>query len=330
MKGRTQSGCLGLLLLSAVACGPPPSEIGRLSRNVDYACAADPNRRLAQPTLAAATGPHLRPRPATLRPASDVPPATTGRVLMVSVDGLRPDAIFHAPASNLLELACRGAYSWQAETINPSMTVPAHASMVSGYLPDEHGLFHDDLRPGYLETPTVMALARAAGKRVVMVVGKDKLVQLDPPGSTDVYVVAYSDEEVVNQAILQAGGGFDLMFIHLPLVDLTGHAAGWMSPPYLAQVKAADAALGRLVQAVGPQVTVIVSADHGGFDFVHWSGAPEDWQIPWIIAGPGIRTGHDLTTAVSTVDTAATAAAVLGLTLDVSASGQPVEEAFAR
>jgi arylsulfatase A-like enzyme len=118
------------------------------------------------------------------------------------------------------------------------------------------------------------------------------------------------------------------MFIHLPLVDLTGHAAGWMSPAYLGQVAAADAALGRLLQAVGPQVTVIVTADHGGYDFIHWSGAPEDWQIPWIIAGPGIRPGHALTTAISTVDTAATAAAVLGLTLDEGASGQPVDEAF--
>jgi phosphopentomutase len=202
--------------------------------------------------------------------------------------------------------------------------------MVSGYLPDEHGIFHDDLRPGYLNTPTVMSLAKQAGKRVVMVVGKDKLVQLDLPGSTDVYVVAGGDQEVVNQAMLQASVGFDLMFIHLPLVDLTGHASGWMSPAYLSQVAAADAALGRLLQAVGPQVTVIVSADHGGYDFVHWSGAPEDWQIPWIIAGPGIRAGHDVASTVSTVDTAATAAAVLGLTLDPEASGQPVDEAFDR
>jgi hypothetical protein len=48
------------------------------------------------------------------------------------------------------------------------------------------------------------------------------------------------------------------------------------------------------------------------------------------IAGPGIRPGLALTTAVSTVDTAATAAAVLGLSLDEGASGQAVDEAFAR
>jgi hypothetical protein len=330
MRGPIHRHHLGLVLLSALACGPPPSDIGRLRRDVEYACAADPHPMLIPPVPTVASAPHLRPRPATLRPAADAAPDLKRRVLVISVDGLRPDAIFVAPAPHLLELACRGAYSWQAETITPSMTVPAHASMVSGFLPDVHGLFNDDLRAGYLAAPTVMGVAKAAGKRVVIVVGKEKLVQIDPPGSADVYVLAGSDEEVINQAILQASGGFDLMFIHLPLVDLTGHATGWMSSAYLAQVAATDTALARLLQVVGPEVTVIVTADHGGYDFIHWSGAPEDWQIPWIIAGPGIRPGQALTTAISTVDTAATAAAVLGLTLDEGASGQPIDEAFAR
>jgi hypothetical protein len=331
MCGRKPARGLWLALLgSGLACARPV-DVDPVRRNIDYACAKEPHDMLAPPTPAPAVGTadaHRRARPATLKPADDVRPASTGRVLIVSVDGLRPDALFQAPAPHLLELACRGSYSWKAQTITPSMTVPGHASMVSGFLPEQHGLFNDDLRPGYSAAPTVMAVAKAAGKRVVMVVGKEKLVQLAQPGSTDVYVLAGGDQEVINQAVLQASVGFDLMFIHLPLVDLTGHASGWMSSSYLGQVAATDLALGRLLDAVGPDVTVIVSADHGGFDFVHWTGAPEDWQIPWIAAGPGIRSGHPLATAISTVDTAATAAAVLGLTLDEGAAGQPVEEAF--
>jgi len=320
-----------LVLVAALGCASPPPQAGPLRRNLDHACAAEPHPLLAQPTPPppVAGNPRLRPRVATLS-AGDPPPAAGARVMIVSVDGLRPDAIFQAPAPNLLELACRGAYSWKAQTINPSMTVPSHASMVSGVLPEVHGLYNDDLRLGYLDAPTVMALARGAGKRVVMIVGKEKLVQLDAPGSTDVYVLASTDDEVVNQAVLQATGGFDLMFVHLPLVDLTGHLEGWMSEPYLAQVARTDAALGRLLQVVGSAVTVIVTSDHGGFEFIHWSGAPEDWQIPWIIAGPGIRAGHPIEMPISTVDTAATAAAMLGLTLDEAASGQPVDEAFLR
>ena len=67
------------------------------------------------------------------------------------MDGLRPDAIFHAPAPNLQALACQGAYSWRARTIHPSITLPSHASMVSGFPPEQHGIFHNDLQPGYIE-----------------------------------------------------------------------------------------------------------------------------------------------------------------------------------
>src|SRR5687767_2547945 len=40
------------------------------------------------------------------------PPVASGRVVLVSVDGLRPDAIFAAPAAALQALGCRGAYSF--------------------------------------------------------------------------------------------------------------------------------------------------------------------------------------------------------------------------
>ena len=40
--------------------------------------------------------------------------------------------------------------------------------------------------------------------------------------------------------VREVAAGFDLMFVHLPMVDLTGHAQGWMSEPYLRQVTATD------------------------------------------------------------------------------------------
>ena len=88
-------------------------------------------------------------QPGRLRPVTLGRPGTPkAKVLVVSVDGLRPDAIFHAPAPNLHALACQGAYSWRARTIEPSMTLPSHASMVSGFPPEQHGIFHNDLQPG--------------------------------------------------------------------------------------------------------------------------------------------------------------------------------------
>ena len=34
----------------------------------------------------------------------------------------------------------RGAYTWQAQTILPSLTLPSHVSMLTGFTPDVHGV----------------------------------------------------------------------------------------------------------------------------------------------------------------------------------------------
>ncbi len=86
----------------------------------------------------------------------------------------------------------------------------------------------------------------------------------------------------MNQAIVEAGVGFDLLFVHLPDVDLTGHRESWMSPAYMAAIEAADTAIGRLVAALPPNTTVIVTADHGGKDKTHGIDIPEDVTVPWV------------------------------------------------
>lgn len=253
------------------------------------------------------------------------------KVLLVSIDGLRPDAIFKAPAPTLLRLASDGAFSWEAQTIKPSMTLPSHASMVSGYPFEAHGIGWNDWRPGYVRVPTVFAAVKQAGYRTVMVVGKDKMQQLAIPGTVDTYVYAGDgDDDVAANAVIEIARGFDFMFVHLPLVDLAGHAYTWMSKQYLAQVAATDAAVGRILAALPAGTTVIVTADHGGKGYIHVNELAEDYTIPWIISGPRTRRGHIITSPISTTDTAATVAFLFGVSLPGDAVGQYVQEAFAR
>jgi predicted AlkP superfamily pyrophosphatase or phosphodiesterase len=135
-----------------------------------------------------------------------------------------------------------------------------------------------------------MTAAHRAGKRVVLVVGKEKLIQLIPPGDSDLFVsAAPRDADVVARTLEQLPAGFDFLFVHLPEVDLVGHAGGWMSNAYLAQVARTDRALGALLAALPADATVIVTADHGGAGYVHWRGLSEDLHIPWIAAGRASR-----------------------------------------
>jgi hypothetical protein len=203
--------------------------------------------------------------------------------------------------------------------------------MLSGYTPEGHGLTWNDNLPGRgtIAVPTILSVAHDAGLRTVMVVGKEKMSQLNAPDSTDSYsYVTTGDQGVADEAAAQIQQGFDLMFVHLPNIDFFGHSTGWMSETYLFEISNTDSAVGRLLDALPENTTVILTADHGGHGTGHGSNIPEDMIIPWIIAGPNVAVDHLITSPVAAPDTAATAAYVLGLSLPADAVGQPVYEAF--
>jgi arylsulfatase A-like enzyme len=274
----------------------------------------------------------VTPTPTTLPTPVPTPPPTP-KVAILSVDGLRGDALGQVPVPNIYGLTRRGSYTWKAQTVYPSMTLPAHTSMLTGFFPTAHGILWDDYnaQKGTCTVPTVFAIAHAQGLRTALVAGKEKFRHLEVSGTIDSFVLARrGDADVANEAIVQAQAGFDLMFVHFPDVDIAGHSQGWMSQAYLEQLAEADVAIGRILTALPPETTIILSSDHGGRATVHGSTIPEDMTIPWIVAGPRIAgRGRELKKPVRTVDTAATALFVLGLRPAPAAAGTVVTEAFA-
>lgn len=259
-----------------------------------------------------------------------VAPPPPPRVLIISVDGLRPDAVYAVATPNIRDLAGRGSYSLTAQTINPSNTLPSHVSMLTGVTPAVHRITWNEYLPdrGKLTVATVFSAAKIAGKRSAMVAGKDKFLTFKDAGSIDSGVLtARGDQDVANQAILQIDAGFDLVFVHFGDVDLTGHERKWMSDPYLERVGLVDAAVGRLLRVVPYNMTVILTADHGGSGNGHGTTAALHMTIPWIIQGPGIKAGNLIGVRVNTHDTAVTAAYVLGFRM-ADVNGRIVTEAF--
>jgi len=104
----------------------------------------------------------------------------------------------------------------------------------------------------------------------------------------------------------------DFVFIYLGYVDIAGHDYGWMSEAYLAGVANADRCIGRVMETLPRESTVIVTSDHGGHARTHGTDCDEDMTIPFIISGPGILSGQSLG-PVSITDIAPTVAALLGL-----------------
>lgn len=112
-------------------------------------------------------------------------PALVERVVLVSVDGLRPDAIEKAEAPNLRKLIGRGAYCAEAETIRPSMTLPSHTSMVTGLDFRRHGVVWNNYRPGHIGHPTLFSVVDQAGGETAILFSKNKFHYLADPGVVD-------------------------------------------------------------------------------------------------------------------------------------------------
>lgn len=282
----------------------------------------------------------FQPPTTTITPVVALEPTATplprpARALILSIDGLRPEAIELTPMRNLQALMKESAYSLVAQTIFPSSTLPSHSSMLTGLCPDKHGVDWNDYIPnrGYAKGADLFDLALASGLRTVMVVGKEKLRQVTEPDSTDVFEFINDRDVVIAARVAELiPQGFGLMFVHFPTPDWMGHEYGWLSSEQYSVLFRADEALQTILDALEQaglrqDTLIIVTADHGGHNTTHGSSRLEDMTIPWIVAGPGVL--HlVLATDISTTDTAATVAWALGLPIQPDWDGRPVLEAF--
>ena len=59
------------------------------------------------------------------------------RVLLVSIDGMRPDAIKDLP--QVKKMMQESSYTFSEKTVFPSVTLPCHVSMFHSISPTRHG-----------------------------------------------------------------------------------------------------------------------------------------------------------------------------------------------
>jgi predicted AlkP superfamily pyrophosphatase or phosphodiesterase len=272
---------------------------------------------------------------------------TVSRVLIVSVDGLRPDMALLATAPNMRALCRSGSYTFWAKTLDWPVTLPSHTSMLTGVLPAKHGVWTNS-DWGYIEipkpqVPTIFERAKSAGLSTALVSGKPKFEALAQVGSLDWWYVpelrvSVKDSDVAERAteILRLHRP-QVMFVHLPGVDAAGHRDGWGSAAQLQAVQTADKALGRILaemrrQKLLDQTAILLTADHGGTGQSHWRNDDRNTHIPWILSGPGIKKNVDLSQyrdlTVHTCDTFATVCYLLKLPLADDLDGKPVLKAL--
>ncbi len=277
--------------------------------------------------------------------------ATRGKkVMVIGIDGVRPDILAAVETPHLDALRGQGAFSDQATTTRPTISGPAWSSMLTGVWPEKHGVRSNNFAGNRYETyPDFLTRIEAVRPDLATFVVADwlPLVTEDSGGplfgdGPDTKVVldgydlgwAEADARSVDAAVehLRTADP-DALFVYLGNPDETSHEARSIGPEYRNAIALADQHVGRLVEAVRARASyadedwlLLVSTDHGRRpDGGHGGSSRAETTIFFLAHGPSVVRGS-LDEPPRIVDVAATALVHLGFALEPGweLDGRPV------
>ena len=270
-------------------------------------------------------------------------PAGYRRVLLVVIDGLRPDAVTPEAMPTLDRLMASGWRAGLATTVRPSVTVAALTSLATGVSPARHGVDHPsltrlgrvrglaplpiELRRHGVET-TILAPALGGATRwmagaLLRLGGVSRL-----GGGTGAPELLF--EQAALQLTTSAGPSFAVAYVND--TDIAGHAWGWMSGPYLQAAAIIDRGLHHLEPLHDdPENLVIITADHGGGGVhanAHDHPHPINDRIPLLLLGGGVQRTEVPEGSAHLLDIPPTILWSLGAPVPAQYEGRILSEAF--
>ena len=255
------------------------------------------------------------------------------KVVLVSIDGMRPDGLMQCGNPFVEEMMKRGSYTLKGSSMNPSVTLPCHMSIFHSVTPSRHGMTTNTYTPMVRPVNGLFEQISNAGGKAAMYYGWEPLRDVSRPGSLKFarYIWAYSavkTDRLLTEAALEdiRKNAPDFVFLYMVETDEKGgHDNGWMSAPYLKCIHDAIDNVKAVLEQAGEEYTVIVTADHGGHDRIHGTDLPEDMTVPMFFIGPDFEPGKELT-GLSLLDLAPTIAHIMGVPIPREWEGRSVAE----
>lgn len=240
------------------------------------------------------------------QPEGDAPPER--RVLVIGVDGLKPDAIPEADTPVLDDLIARGTYNDNAQSEDLTFSGPNWSSILHGVHRDRHGVVNNAYMPTRLgDHPDLFAHLEHANPEwtTARLSTWDMIHQRQPTGADIDLFQPYDqggDDFVAKRgAALIAGDtpdaphGTHAIFVYLGNVDIAGHTHGFHKSVrgYLDAIEVADAQIGQLIDAVRAREAahheawlVVLTSDHGGnIDKGHAGNTIDRRTVPFLVSG---------------------------------------------
>ena len=209
------------------------------------------------------------------------------RIVLVLVDGLGAAAL-RARAGHARTLSAASGAA--IDTVFPTTTAAALASLATGELPGQHGLvgysvldaandrvinqlsgWDDRIDPAaWQRKPTLFQLAVAEGFSAVVVgparYSDSGFTHAVLRGADYRAAGSIADRFEVAAAWLREPGPPGVLYLYVPELDSIAHASGWESTDWTEKLELIDAEVRRLAGALGSRDGLLVTADHGIVD----------------------------------------------------------------
>ena len=253
------------------------------------------------------------------------------KVILISVDGMRPDALKICGNPYVKELEKIASYTYNGSSMVPSVTFPCHFSMTHSVTPQRHGILSNTYVPQVRPVKGIFEKVYAAGGVSAMFYGWEPLRDIALPETLAfaTYVNAYkkesSDTYLTDEAIKRINEDHpDFVFLYMVETDEKGgHDNGWMSDEYLRRISIAIDNVKRVIDNFGDEYSVIIMADHGGHNRSHGSTLPEDMTVPFFFIGNAFAKGKELD-GVTLLDIAPTIAHLFDIEAEAEWEGKSV------
>ena len=283
-------------------------------------------------------------------------PQPTPKVLLIGIDGVRPDVLAEVPTPNIDALAASGWYTDRARTTTPSVSGPSWSSMLTGVWPEKHGVTNNDFTGRDYDTwPDFLTRVERERPELATFAAVDWLplaelpdggpvlsAEIDQRVVVDGYDLGWADAdgEIASRAVLHlVEADPDAMFVYLGNPDETSHRHGSIGVEYRDAIALSDRHVGMLIDAVRARHhahdedwLVLISTDHGRReDGGHGGDSAEEMTIFVLASGLGgtATSGWPRPGPAHIVDVAPTALAHLGFEIDPAwaLDGRPLGEA---
>jgi predicted AlkP superfamily pyrophosphatase or phosphodiesterase len=224
-------------------------------------------------------------------PGSPASSLSRGTVLLISIDGFRPDYLERPPAVNLRAQAARGVRARWMTSVFPSKTYPAHYTIATGLWPEHHGIVGNwmwDSTIGYTFRMTdrrsvtdprwwsgepIWVTAERQGRRTAafMWPGTEAAIGNVQPTWWRPYAAEVADTTRLNTIFgwltLPPDSAPSIVLTYFGGVDRAGHDFGPDSPQVDSALARVDSAVGALVEGLAARgrrdVNVVIVSDHG-------------------------------------------------------------------